>query len=136
MMCPNCGSGECPTLNRKCVACGTYLDGPAEIRTYDPKDVKVTFNGVEITGFMDGAFIGVDPAAPDSDRTAHLRAEARGGTCRFTLLQEGQSNLFGAVCDEVQTRQWTLSINELLKRWARKDRRRARMARKKRRGWA
>lgn len=26
-------------------------------KTYDPKDVKLTFNGIEITGHADSAFI-------------------------------------------------------------------------------
>jgi len=138
--CPSCGCKEWyPTLNRKCVSCGTYLDGPTEIKTYDPKDVKVTFNGVELTGFADGTFISVDPAAPDSDRTAFTRAKVRDGTCTFTLLQEGQSDLVEKVYDDVQVRHWNIDVEAYFTRCRhqeRKRRRRARALRKKRRGWA
>jgi hypothetical protein len=132
--CPNCGSGEWyPTLNRKCVACGTYLDGPAEAKIYDPKDVKVTFNGVELTGFLDGDFIKFE--RDDEFVTPQINVSGS-GTCTFTLLQEGQSNLLGTSPDDVLVRYWKLDVEAYFCRWERKQRRRARMARKKRRGWA
>lgn len=69
----------------------------SDFKTYDPKDVKVTFNGVELTGFADGTFIKVE-----------------------------REPLLDAIA-EVQTS---------VRRADRKQRRRSRMARKKRRGWA
>lgn len=36
-----------------------------EIKSYDPSQVKITFNGIEIHGFMDGSFIKVGPEDDD-----------------------------------------------------------------------
>lgn len=82
-----------------------------EVKTYDPMDAKITFNGVELTGFMDGTFLEFLEVERD-EGAFKLNA---GGTITITLDQTGRPLVW---CD------------------AKRDRRRARMRRKKRRGWA
>lgn len=33
---------------------------PARLKTYNPHDVRIFFNGIELTGFVSGAFITAD----------------------------------------------------------------------------
>lgn len=53
---------------------------PGRVVFYDPKDVVIMFDGVEIKGFADGGFINIEnpwKASPDERvRTAHLHLDA------------------------------------------------------------
>jgi len=74
----------------------------SELKCYDPNQVVVTFNGVEIKGFMDGSFIQVerDPEVP--------RPSASGsGRVTLTLVQ--------APREPVVAREWTFSVDDLPK---------------------
>jgi len=101
------------------------------LKTYDPKDVVCTFNGVEIKGFADGTFVEVsrdEPCFVDVP-PRHLMS----GTCTLTLIQEAEGN---AAFNDIVSRLWSIDTGAFLAREAKKDRRRVRMARKRRRGWA
>ena len=104
---------------------------PGVIKTYDPKDVVVTFNGIEIKGFSDGTFIETEDEFPEHERNPV--SAKRSGTCTLTLIQEAEGN---AALNDIVSRLWSIDVEAFLARMAKKDRRRVRMARKKRRGWA
>jgi hypothetical protein len=71
----------------------------AKVQTYRPADVLVTYGGVPITGFDDGTFIKVTPAANNFTKKVGADGEvARVGnadqtdTVEMTLLQTSASN--------------------------------------------
>lgn len=59
------------------------------LRSYDPKNVRITFNGVEIQGFADGDFDSNDPGV-DVDGPPN-----EGGSITVTLIQEGKPDAEG-----------------------------------------
>lgn len=57
------------------------------VATYDPHDVRTTFNGVEFKGFADGTLIEVERQLPDSP--PHARINPISGAVEITLEQVG-----------------------------------------------
>lgn len=69
------------------------------MKTYDPKDYPLVFNGILIEGFADGTFITIEETAPGFSSTVgaygdvvHARSWDRRGTCRFTVQQTSEVN--------------------------------------------
>lgn len=68
-------------------------------KTYDPKQIVVTFNGVPIVGFADGTFISVSPSGDRFTKTVGAdgevgRSKSNDNTSEvtITLLQTSLSN--------------------------------------------
>ena len=91
---------------------GTHPGAPSNPRTYDPKDVKVTFNGVELTGFADGTLIEF--------------------TGRYLPNVKFTAQLHGVIHHPFDLDRWLKQVEKLAKRRVHRDRMRAR---KRRRGW-
>lgn len=126
---------------------------PKKVRTYDPKDVKVTFNGVELKGFADGAFIEVEREVQADARNLRqgilspneVRTSRFGGEISVTLLAQGSGIWLDdphndTKVDREAARRWWADFTgyDWLKfeKLTRRRILRARMrARKQRRGW-
>ncbi len=122
---------------------------PKEVKTYDPSKVVVTFNGVELKGFMDGAPIEIERTEDEDGWTRHVPVNAH-GTVNLTLIQESPLNqevlgrfLKSGAIEGVEVRTWHFGDVYCTIDWARSakmSRRRVlraqARARKRRRGWA
>lgn len=104
------------------------------VATYDPRDVRVTFNGMEFTGFVDGALIEVE-----RDPVPRTPSRKRAGSIELTLVQQGGDlrNLWDwidamPVPEGVQVQRWELA--RMIKRAIRRWRRKVRMQVRRRRG--
>lgn len=72
----------------------------SDVRTYDPKEVTFVFNGVAITGYMDGTFISIEPEgqAFEKHRGAdgsidRVNRNAYSYTITITLKQTAPANV-------------------------------------------
>lgn len=85
------------------------------MKTYDPKDYPLVFNGILIEGFADGTFITIEETTPGfSDAVGaygdvvHVRSHDRRGVCRFTLQTTSEvnkrlSDMYNADRDKVRS---------------------------------
>jgi len=71
----------------------------AQTKTYDPKQMKVSFGGVILGGFADGTFLEVERDEDTFSRKVGAAGEAcwvrnnnRGGKVTFTVMQDSATN--------------------------------------------
>lgn len=71
------------------------------IATYDPKNVIVTVDGTNLSGFADGTFVAVERASETFTKVvgaygevARVKSADRSGSMTITLMQTSNSNLF------------------------------------------
>lgn len=71
------------------------------IATYDPKNVIVTIDGTNLSGFADGTFVTVERASETFTKVvgaygevARVKSADRSGSMTITLMQTSNSNLF------------------------------------------
>lgn len=71
------------------------------IATYDPKNVIVTVDGTNLSGFADGTFVTVERASETFTKVvgaygevARVKSADRSGSMTITLMQTSNSNLF------------------------------------------
>lgn len=103
--CAACGCEEwLPLLVRKCANCGRREDGSDDettVRTYDPENVKVTFNGIELTGFIDDTFI---QAERDATEVRYWKFDVE--ACLDRLQQYGRKQRRRSRAARKKTRGW------------------------------
>ncbi len=102
-----------------------------EPKTYDPSKVVVTWDGVELSGFADGAFLEVERPEDDfvqGGTFVGVDYAAPGGSVTVELVQtSGNQELLELFHD------FCLRRNRRVRR---RERRRARLRRIRNRGWA
>jgi len=79
------------------------------VTTYDPGNVKLTINGIQMSGFADSSFIEVAPAEPrsstkvsaDGKVVTRVKSRNRAGSMTVTFLDGSESNAFLATLDKL-----------------------------------
>lgn len=70
------------------------------VQTYDISEASASFNGSQMTGFMEGTFVSVELTEPEQVRmkegadgeTAFIRAAKKGAKATVTLMHTSDSN--------------------------------------------
>ena len=69
------------------------------MKTYDPKDYPLVFNGILLDGFAEGTYITIEEAVPGFSKVVgaygdvtRTRSHDRSGTCRFVLQASSEAN--------------------------------------------
>lgn len=92
----------------------------ADFKQYNPAKVVLTFNGVRVTGFMDGTFLeaertedAFEMSAGAGGDVARVRKNDRSGSVTLTLQQTSPSNdILSALA--LQDEQFGTGVGELL----------------------
>ena len=79
------------------------------VTTYDPGNVKLSFNGIQMSGFADGTFIEVAPAEPrsktqvsaDGKHVTRVKSRNHAGTMTVTFVDGSESNAFLSAMDKI-----------------------------------